>query len=138
MKRTLLILLPILSGCAPYAQVQIDLLRQTRRGVEFVRNDLTEKSRMIQSYQASQRKRIDEAFDADVMARSSLSADWVIEHRRAYAAAVDALHAACTASYAADRSSEQNLDAIDEALQRIILMQETQIRLATLIKEYQP
>ncbi len=134
MRRAMLVLI-IVSGCAPYTQVQIDLLEQTRRGVANVEQSMDEKSQIVQAYHALQRRRLDEAFDEDVRARPALSADWVIEHRRAYAAGVDALSTAKTASDLAADADRRNLAAIDQALERAIWLQTLQLRYTSLGKE---
>jgi hypothetical protein len=64
------------------------------------------------------RKQLDEAFDEDVRAHNPLSADWVIEHRRAYAAGLLAMEAAHAATVTADETLSRNIKAIDAALQR--------------------
>ena len=128
------------AGCAPYSQVQIDLLNESRKGIELARQSLNEKSAVVSTYHALQRKRLDDAFDADVSDRNEFSADWIIEHRKAYAVAVDALATARQASINADRTARENLDAIDLALERVIWLQTAQLRLTSLptTKETKP
>ena len=126
------------SGCAKYAQVQIDLLQQSRHAVQLTRTSLDEKSKLAGAYHSLQRQRLDEAFDEDVRNRLDLTSDWVIEHRRAYAAALDAIASARAASVAADQTTKQNLDAMDEALQRVIWLQSVQAKVITLFKEPRP
>ena len=80
MKRSLMLILLSAAGCAPYSQVQIDLLNESRKGIELARQSLNEKSAVVSTYHALQRKRLDDAFDADVSDRNEFSADWIIEH----------------------------------------------------------
>jgi hypothetical protein len=127
-----------LPGCSQFSQVQLDLLQQSRKGIELTQKSLEEKSQFINAYHAVQRKRIDEAFDEDVRNRADLDADWVIEHRRAYAAALDAIASARAASIDADRVTKENLSAMDQALQRIIWLQTAQLNLTNFFKEPKP
>jgi hypothetical protein len=118
--------------------VQLDLLGQSRKGIELTQKSLEERSQLINAYHALQRKRIDDAFDEDVRNRTDLDADWVIEHRRAYAAVLDAIASAHSASVDADRVTKDNLAAIDQALQRIIWLQTAQLNLSNFFKEPKP
>lgn len=132
MKHALLMMLVFSAGCSQFSQVQIDLLTQSRRGIENAKASLDDRSRLISAYHTLQRKRLDDAFDADVSERSDLSADWIIEHRKAYAAAVDAVASARVQSVQSDLSARQNLDAVDQALQRVIWLQSAQLRLTSI------
>lgn len=76
-----------------------------------------------------QRERLDEAFDADVRDRAELSADWVIEHRKAYSAAMDVLNRQRSASDQADAVTRRNLDAMNEAMKRLLDLQSIQLKL---------
>src|SRR5262245_15245055 len=111
-----LIVLIGIAGCAQYAQVKTDLIDQARRGVQMTSASLHERSLLIAKYHAQQRKLLDDAFDEDVRARDALSADWIIEHRLAYAAGLDALAAARRASDEASVSDQRTLDAIHKSL----------------------
>ncbi len=116
------ILLPssfILSACAPYAQAQTDLLDQSRRGIVMARQTQASYAAVVDQLHDLQRQRIDDAFDADVREQKSLSADWVIESRKAYAAAVDAMAQQQAAAKQSAVGAQQNLDAIDQAMQRV-------------------
>ncbi len=137
--RYLFVLILVLStGCSQYSQVQIDLLQQSRHAVQLTRTSLEEKSKLANAYHALQRQRIDDAFDEDVQNRAELSANWVIEHRRAYAAALNAISSAHAASVSADQTTAENLDAMDEALQRVIWLQSIQSKFISLFKEPKP
>jgi hypothetical protein len=127
--RHLLLCILLLSGCAPYTQVQIQLVEQTRRGLKQVESSLESKSQIVREYHELQRKRLDDAFDADVRQHDPLDPDWVIEHRRAYAAAIDALHSATIASLEADESNHRTIEAMRAALDRLEYLQALQLRI---------
>lgn len=129
MKRLLIFLLFTATGCASYQQTQLDLLQQARDGLVLCDQSRREHRALADELDALRRKRLDEAFDADVQSRRPLSADWVIEHRRAYAAGLQAMFAAHAASLAADESHARNLKAIDAALQRAQWMISVQMQL---------
>lgn len=122
------------TGCAPYAQLQMDLVEQARKGVELATETQTSHRAVADRLHALQRDRVDEAFDADVRERQNLDADWVIEHRRAYAAALDALASRNVASAQADLAARENLEATDAALKQLHLLQSLPLRILN-IKE---
>ncbi len=134
MKTALAIALLIASGCAPYTEAQMRLAEQSRRGIELCRAAHAEREQFIEQYFKVQRSRLDDAFDADVRETEMLDPDWVIEHRRAYAAAIDVFAAQRLASLEAGRTLSRNLDAIDAALSRILVLQQAQLRLFDLSK----
>ena len=117
-------------GCAPYVEVQSQLVEQTSRGVAALQQSLEQKSQIVARHHTMQRERLDDAFDEDVLQRdaSQLTSDWVIEHRRAYAAAVDALSAARFASVQANETDRRNADATRDALDRLRWLQQVQLR----------
>lgn len=114
----LLLLLLCAAGCTSYQQAQIDLLQQARDGLKLCDQFRQEHRAVADELDQLRRRRLDEAFDADVRENQTLTADWVIEHRRAYAAGLQALVMAQTASLAADETQMRNLKAIDAALER--------------------
>jgi hypothetical protein len=123
------------SGCAPYVQVQSDLVTQARRGVAMTADSLRADRGQIEQYQLLRRQRLDEAFDADVRDRAaaafgSLSPDWVIESRKAYAAGLDALAAAREQSHLNAAAEQRTLKAIDDALAQVQALQSAQLRLS--------
>jgi hypothetical protein len=125
------------AGCAPYTQVQSQLVEQTARGVAALQQSLEQKSQIVAQHHALRRRQLDDAFDADVRGRdaSKLAADWVIEHRRAYAAALDALSAARVASVQADEADRRNARAARDALERLRCLLSVQLRLVSFGKE---
>jgi len=125
-KATLLILL--IPGCAPYLDAQSALVNQTRKGLDNLEHSLGEKSQIVRAFYDARRKQLDDAFDQDVRQRAELSSEWIIEHRRAYASALDAISSA-------RESSKQNLDAdrrtiaaMRAALDRLKWLQSMQFR----------
>lgn len=119
----LCILPSTLVACAPYAQVQIDLLDQSRKGIEHAMATQQSYAAVVDQLHDTQRRRIDEAFDADVRERPAIDAQWVIDHRRAYAAALDAMAAKRQADRQSAATATANLDAIDQALQKLRWLQ---------------
>jgi len=128
MKPYLLVLFALIGGCSPYVRLQMDLVEQARKGVQLASESQAAHVQVAQRLHAIQRDRVDDAFDADVRERTALDADWVIEHRRAYAAALEALAAQKSASAEADRVARDNLIATDHALQQLFWLQSLQLR----------
>ncbi|HEX2973367.1 MAG TPA: hypothetical protein VHP11_13615, partial [Tepidisphaeraceae bacterium] len=119
----------LLTGGCTYTETQMRLVDQVKRGVDLCRQAQAERSQLITQYQQMQRERLEAAFDADVRQQPSLSADWVIEHRRAYTIALDGLARQQMASTAAETTTARNLNAMDEALERIRFLQSLQLKL---------
>lgn len=108
-----------LVGCSPYFQAQIDLTEQSRKGVSMISQSLEKQQQLIQRFEQAQRQRIDNAFDADVHEQQQLSAAWVIDHRRAYAAAIDLLNESNHRNELSHQNDQRTLAAIDLALQKL-------------------
>jgi hypothetical protein len=125
------LMLIALTGCT-YLDAQSRLTEQVQKGVQLVRQSQQERLQIATQCYKLQRQRLDDAFDADVHQRANLSADWVIEARTAYAAALDALYRQQQASQSADAATSRNLDVIDQALQRLAAIQSVQLRLLKL------
>ena len=121
--KSILIAVALLGGCSKYTQVEMNLAEQARRGVAIARQSSATKDEVVQRYHGLQRKRLDDAFDADVRERSELSADWVIEARRAYAGGLEALAAEAQAAERSADAERSTLDATDVALQRLQWLQ---------------
>jgi hypothetical protein len=116
------------SGCA-YTESQLRLTEQVQKGAQLLRQSQQERMQLVGQFHKLQRQRLDDAFDADVRQRPSLSPDWVIESRAAYAAALDALYRQQQSTQSADAATTRNLDAMDQALQRLLLLQSVQMKL---------
>lgn len=122
----------LLTGCTPYIDAQIQLTEQARHGVAIAQKALTDKQRIVEQYHKLQRAQIDSAFDLDVREcdRAHLTPEWIVEHRKAYAAVLDALKAQEAASNQADTSTARTLSATDEALKQLLILQSFQQKLA--------
>ena len=99
--------------------MQVDLLDQSRRGIAFAKSPQASYAAVADQLHDLQRKPQDDAFDADVHEQKSLAADWVIAARQAYGTAVEALAQQQAAEKQSAVTAQQNLDAIDQALQRL-------------------
>ncbi|HEX8342775.1 MAG TPA: hypothetical protein VF624_17865 [Tepidisphaeraceae bacterium] len=130
-----LLLFMAVAGCAVY-DAQLGLIGQSHEGVRLVRESLVGRARVDVARNAADRKRLDEAFDDDLAARTGpIPAEWVLDARRAYAAAVDALHGRDEASLAARDADLQNLDAVDTALSELARLVRGQQRLFLIPEE---
>jgi hypothetical protein len=123
-----LLLALLTGGCADYTAAQMQLTEQARRGIALTSESIAGKSQLIEQLHALQRRRMDEAFDADVRETGDLSAQWVIEHRRAYAAGLDALATQPEASRQAAETDQRNLSAARQALEQLLWLQSLQLR----------
>jgi hypothetical protein len=129
MKRFFL-LVPLcgLAGCQTWTQTQLNLVTQARRGVALVAASDASRDQAIDELEKLRRQRLDDAFDEDVRGRESIDADWVIDARKAYAAALDA----CAKTQAADERAaadrKRNVAAIDAALERLQWLQSIQLK----------
>lgn len=119
MKQPILLVLLLLGGCGPYEQARSGLVTQARRGLELCQSAQSERQQVVEKYHLIQRQRVDDAFDADVRGRGELSADWVVEHRKAYALMLEQLYLQQSAGREADDTFRANLQAIDAALRQL-------------------
>jgi hypothetical protein len=119
----------LLAGCTTWTQAQLDLTTQARRGVALAIEHTSGQQQTRDQLAALRRQRLDDAFDADVRDRAAddaLTADWVIEHRAAYGAALDAYARHERAADAAAATASDNLAATDAALERLAWLQSIQ------------
>lgn len=114
------------AGCARFTEAQIELVDQAKKGMELCRSAVKERAGMLEQYFQLQRGRLDEAFAADVRERQDLSPEWVIEHQKAYSAAVSVLERQRAASLEADAAAQKNFDAVADALGRLLVLQGVQ------------
>ena len=138
MKTLLAMLFCLLSGCAPFIDAQSSLLIEARRGIELAQSNRGSVSGVYAQLAKLKRQRLDAAFDADVREHEreeALSADWVIDHRAAYAAALDAYATENAQLRASDDVARRNLDATDAALARLQWLQSIQNRWLKLPEE---
>jgi hypothetical protein len=112
----LICLLSLLCGCASYTQVQLDLVQQAEHGIELLAEHHQQQAVLIDGLHGLRRLRLDEAFDGDVRERAVLDAEWVIEHRLAYAATLDLLWQARVASLQAENIARDNAEATSDLL----------------------
>jgi hypothetical protein len=126
MKWLWIIAVVLLGGCGPYAGAQIELLAQARKGLATAAEHQASQRQVMSQLATLRRQRLDEAFDGDVVDRANgegLVPQWVIDHRKAYAAALDAYGAERAASDQAARQAQRNLEAIDAALAQLQSLQ---------------
>ena len=112
----------LIPGCQQFTQTQLDLVTQARRGIASVAIRHDESADVAHL----RRQQLDGAFDADVRAQQALSADWIIEARKAYAAAIDAYAKQQAAATAAREQDKRNLAAADAALAKLQSLLEMQ------------
>jgi len=127
-------------GCA-YTQAEADLAAQARRGLGLLREAQAGQADLAKRHAAAQRKRLDEAFDADVRDGRPLSPDWVVEARRGYAAGVDALAAQERSAALNLDADRRNLDAVEDALDKLQWLQSVRQKYLTpdtYLKEAKP
>jgi hypothetical protein len=117
------------TGCNTFTSAQLQLVQQARRGLEFQNQNASQQADFVSKYYLLQRDRLDAAFDADVRETNLLSPDWVIEHRKVYAAAVEAINRQQNIAVENEATAARNCAAIDLALQRLESLFSIQLRL---------
>ena len=129
MRIVLMVLMPMMmGGCDAYTRAQINLVEQARRGVALSQMSATGHAKVITRLHELERRRLDEAFDADVRDQKTLSADWVTEHRRVYAGAIEAMAQERQNLLDATAAEKSNLQAVDAALQKLEWLQSIQMQ----------
>ena len=128
MKRGWMLLVLAVCGCGPYTQVQMRLVDEARKGVAICGQSEADHEALIQRLHELQRARLDEAFDADVADQAAPTKEWIREHRKAYAAAIEALAAQKQRLTEAAEVEQRNLKAIDAALVRLEWLQSIQLK----------
>jgi hypothetical protein len=123
------------AGCASYTQIQMKLVEQARKGVASAATFEQDRAALAAQVYQLRRQRLDEAFDADVRANESIDAEWVIDHRRAYAAALEAYAKAEAGSAAAQATARQTLSDTEVALQKLLWLQSIQLKWMSLEQE---
>jgi hypothetical protein len=124
-----------LSGCGPYTRAEIGLVDQARRGVALCQRRAPAREEVVEKLYELRGRMLDEAFDADVREQPALSAGWVVEHRRAYAAALAAIREEREKLRAAEEADRRNLGAVDAVLVRLRWMQEIELGAFDVTKE---
>ncbi|MBC8105813.1 MAG: hypothetical protein H7Z14_04415 [Anaerolineae bacterium] len=126
MKLTTLTLLITATGCVPAIDAEIALIEQSRRGVSMVRESIDSRRDQVGLISQLDRRRLDDAFDADVRQQPQITPKWVIEARGAYGVALDALHRRDMAAKNAVDADVDNLGAIDESLAELARLNRAQ------------
>ena len=132
MRAMLAAMMLLVGGCGTFTEAQMQLTEQARRGVTLCRQAMEEREQLVQRLNTIERERMDEAFDGDVLDQPELSAEWVIEHRKAYSAALAALERRRSSSIEATTMARRNFDATEAALQRLTTLQAAQLRMVGL------
>ncbi|MGN6505658.1 MAG: hypothetical protein ACTHM6_08855 [Tepidisphaeraceae bacterium] len=88
---SLLLMAIPLAGCSPAIDAELKLIDASRHGITLVKAGVSDRQASLAAMQAAARSRLDAAFDADVKAQPQpINPDWIVDARRAYAAAIDA------------------------------------------------
>lgn len=116
---TISALVAMVAGCQSLTTVEAALVTQTQKGVDQLRQITRERGEMITQFNHTQRQQLDEAFDADVRQQVDLSADWVINARKAYAIGLVALDRQEAQTQDTTAAANQTADACDEALKKL-------------------
>ncbi len=114
-------------GCADVG-ARLRLAEQARKGIVLVTSAQEGWKQSIDKLEELRRRQLDEGFDADVRGQAALSGDWVIEHRKAYAAGLDAVATEAAALRRTWEVNASNLKAIDAALARMQALDEARAK----------
>ena len=109
----------VVAGCRAYTGAEVALVDQARRGVALAAGREAGHRDLVEQLTAAERQRLDAAFDADVRGEGTITPDWVIDARRAYEAAIDAIEKRRAAAVVAGEVAKSNLEATDRALERL-------------------
>jgi len=115
----LLVHVTFVTGCGTFTGAQLQLVQEARRGLELESQNAAQRGQFVENYYALQRQRLDAAFDEDVRQTAALSGDWVIEHRKAYSAALEAINHQQNLADLSESTAARNREAINLALQRL-------------------
>ena len=119
----------LLTGCTPYTKAEIALAEQARKGLAILRAAHADHAALAGRVTELQRRQLDEAFDADVREARELSVDWILEHRKAYSAGLEALATQRAASTSAAGAAARNVEATEAALAELQRLQNARLRL---------
>lgn len=130
MMRWMMLLVLVLgaAGCTPLTTAQMNLVTQARHGIELLSQSARVQQQLSDELVQLRRQRLDEAFDADVRDQTELTADWVIEHRQAYALGMRSLQSAEASMQRTQASLVDNLAATDRALNQMQQLLEIEMR----------
>ncbi len=128
MKRLLLCIIPLVTGCAPMIQSELDLLAASRKGVTMTRESIGSRQETVATLLKKDRDALATAFDEDLLAQDTVDAAWVIEARRAYSIAFEAMVRRDESVKASFQADLDNLAAIDEALVELERLNQQQLQ----------
>ena len=121
------------SGCSSYTASQMRLVEQARKGVVIWQARETARDDDVRSAYAAKRKALDQAFDADIQQQQSLTAQWVVEARKAYAVGLNALAQNEATALANNDAEKRDAAATDEALARLLALLSIQFDVESLL-----
>jgi hypothetical protein len=110
------------AGCSSYTATQMRLVEQARKGVAIWQTRETAKDDEVRSAYAAKRKALDQAFDADIQQQQTLTAQWVVEARKAYSVGLNALAQNQAIALANNDAARRDAAATDEALARLLAL----------------
>ena len=108
------------------------LVEQARRGLDLTKATQADHAQLVSQLYQLQQQRLADAFDADVREKKDFSVDWIIEHRKAYAAALSAVQKQQALGAEVNATALRNLGAVDAALQRVLTLQALQLKITSL------
>jgi hypothetical protein len=106
----------LLAGCTAQEQAQQRLIGSMQSGLKELAAAQEQRQELVDGFYQQRRRVLDDAFDQDVRTVEMLEPQWVIEHRRAYMLACEALWKQQQASARAGEQMQQNLRTISEGL----------------------
>jgi hypothetical protein len=123
----------VCGGCSSYTATQMRLVEQARKGVAIWQTRETAKDDEVRSAYAAKRKALDQAFDADIQQQQTLTAQWVVEARKAYAVGLNALAQNQAIALANNDAAKRDAAATDEALARLLALLSIQFDVESLL-----
>ena len=121
------------AGCSSYTATQMRLVEQARKGVAIWQTRETAKDDEVRSAYAAKRKALDQAFDADIQQQQTLTPEWVVEARKAYAVGLNALAQNQAIALANNDAARRDAAATDEALARLLALLSIQFDVESLL-----
>ena len=117
--RCVVALFMLACGCTRQEQAQQQLITQLQAGLGSLREFSQGRQQMIGEHYQQRRSVLDDAFDDDVRQAPQLDGSWVVAHRQAYMAGMEALWRAERSSEMSHQQAMDNLLAISEGLERL-------------------
>src|SRR5512133_3068788 len=118
MRMGLVVIGALLCGCSQQEQAQRALMERMDGGLMELSQWQGERQEVLEDFYRQRRGMLDDAFDADVKSPVALplEPEWVIEHRKAYVAALEAMWKQESASAQANAQADRNLEALRHGL----------------------